>query len=330
MMGACRDLRWLAAAPLLLGGLLPLDSRVSSHWWVAGRWAFPVGDPLAIGAAGPHGEPPYQVTRNLGAASGERHDGADLSNRTAGDTVRAAANGIVITAHDAGNGYGFHVVLGHRCLDGSLVLSVYAHLAARSLRVEAGQPVRMGQALGRVGRTGVATSPHLHFEIRRPATWDERWEKTKTLDPVQFVGAGLPTRQNDSTWAQPYLEWAESAGLIEPGEDRDQSVSRERWWKVLALARTRDPGLLDQPPPPQGSDATGQLPWRELVRDLKRAREVGLCLPRAAVDPRRRRADCARQFGTPRPLRHSRSLLTRRAQCTIADLALLMSEAAEP
>src|SRR5439155_10770086 len=53
-----RDLAWLAAAPLLLGGLLPLDDGAARHWCVAGRWVLPVGDPSALGRPGPHGERP--------------------------------------------------------------------------------------------------------------------------------------------------------------------------------------------------------------------------------------------------------------------------------
>ncbi|TMQ71216.1 MAG: M23 family metallopeptidase, partial [Candidatus Eisenbacteria bacterium] len=194
----------------------------------------PVGDPSALGRPGPHGERPYLVTRNVGRDSGEWHAGADLSNRTGGDTVRAAAHGIVVSARDAGNGYGLHVVLAHRLRDGSLVFSVYAHLAPRSLRVASGELVTMGQPLGRVGRSGTATSPHLHFEVRRPASWDQRWEKAEALDPVRFVTLALPTRDQDSTWARPYLAWAECAGIIEPEEDGRSAVTRQRWWRALA------------------------------------------------------------------------------------------------
>ena len=33
---------WLAATPLLLGGLLPLSPEISDRWCLAGRWTFPV------------------------------------------------------------------------------------------------------------------------------------------------------------------------------------------------------------------------------------------------------------------------------------------------
>jgi murein DD-endopeptidase MepM/ murein hydrolase activator NlpD len=55
---------------------------------------------------------------------------------------------------------GNHVIL--RCGD---VWAGFAHLATGSVAVEAGQQVRTGDALGRVGHTGNSTAPHLHFQL---------------------------------------------------------------------------------------------------------------------------------------------------------------------
>jgi hypothetical protein len=323
-----RDAAWLAIAPLLLGGLLPMHPGISERWCIAGRWIFPVGDPRALGRVGPNGEPPFQVTRNVLSRPGERHAGADLSNRTSGDTVRAAAHGIVVAAKDAGNGYGLHVVLAHRQPDGTLLLTVYAHLAPGSVRVSPGESVPMGAALGRVGRTGDATSPHLHFELRRPAVWGERWEKAERLDPVQFVATRLPTRDLDSTWARPYLQWAECAGIIRPDEGARTAVTRERWWRAMASARARDGDLLEYSPPPDPDhDASAPVTWKEIVRDLERARKTGLCLPADSTGADRLERDCDAHLGSRHPSRHARGLGDGRAICTMADLALLLSDA---
>jgi murein DD-endopeptidase MepM/ murein hydrolase activator NlpD len=55
---------------------------------------------------------------------------------------------------------GNHVILGS---DG--VWAGFAHLAPGSVAVRAGDRVRTGDVLGRVGHTGNSTAPHLHFQL---------------------------------------------------------------------------------------------------------------------------------------------------------------------
>ena len=59
------------------------------------------------------------------------------------------------------NGYGLTVLLDH----GRGWQTVYAHL--QSADVEAGHLVRAGEPIGRVGRSGSASTDHLHVELRR-------------------------------------------------------------------------------------------------------------------------------------------------------------------
>lgn len=72
----------------------------------------------------------------------------------------AAELGIVVYAGDGMRGYGNAVVLDH----GEGVTTLYGHLEA--IRVESGDAVPAGAAIGTVGRSGNATTYHLHFEIR--------------------------------------------------------------------------------------------------------------------------------------------------------------------
>ncbi len=89
---------------------------------------------------------------------GAFHSGIDIS-APYGTPVRATADGDVLD-ESMGSGYGRQVVLDH----GHEVVSVYAHLSASA--VVPGQHVIRGQIIGYVGRSGRATGPHLHYEVR--------------------------------------------------------------------------------------------------------------------------------------------------------------------
>jgi len=104
---------------------------------------------------------PLQAT--VGSPFGPRgtgfHPGIDLP-APAGTPVGAAAPGRVVFAAYDPSGYGKLVEVAH----GDGVISMYAHLSALSVHV--GQSVGTGRRVGRVGSTGEATGPHLHFEVR--------------------------------------------------------------------------------------------------------------------------------------------------------------------
>jgi murein DD-endopeptidase MepM/ murein hydrolase activator NlpD len=57
-------------------------------------------------------------------------------------------------------GYGNCVII----QNGTGVSTLYGHLS--SIDVTVGNVVNKGEFIGRVGMTGVATGPHLHFEVR--------------------------------------------------------------------------------------------------------------------------------------------------------------------
>lgn len=87
------------------------------------------------------------------------HSGIDLG--AAEDTpVRAAAKGKVVWASYMAGGWGNLVIVAHR----QDVRSLYAHLSR--IDVHVGQQVASGTEIGRVGATGDAAGPHLHFEVR--------------------------------------------------------------------------------------------------------------------------------------------------------------------
>jgi murein DD-endopeptidase MepM/ murein hydrolase activator NlpD len=83
-----------------------------------------------------------------------------------GTRVNAAAGGTVIFAGWKSNGGGYQVWIAH----GSNLYTTYNHMM--SVSVGRGQSVSRGQQVGRVGMTGNATGPHLHFEVWRGMVWE--------------------------------------------------------------------------------------------------------------------------------------------------------------
>lgn len=99
------------------------------------------------------------LTSSYGMRWGRPHDGIDLS-APRGALITAAEAGKVVYAGTLG-AYGRVVIVKHV----GRWATVYAHNDANL--VEEGDFVEKGDPIARVGRTGNATAPHLHFEIRR-------------------------------------------------------------------------------------------------------------------------------------------------------------------
>ena len=89
------------------------------------------------------------------------HKGTDLG-ASMGDNIYAALDGTITYAGWA-EGYGYVIYL-HSYVDGYDVETRYAHCSA--LLYGSGTTVSAGTLIAKVGQTGWATGPHLHFEIR--------------------------------------------------------------------------------------------------------------------------------------------------------------------
>jgi len=88
------------------------------------------------------------------------HRGVDYA-APVGTPVRAAGEGRVRFVGHQG-GFGNVIELEH----GSGVVTVYGHLSRFASQLRRGQRVDLGQVIGYVGMTGLATGPHLHYEYR--------------------------------------------------------------------------------------------------------------------------------------------------------------------
>ncbi len=319
---------------LPLGGVLEPRPGMLERWSWSGAWRFPVGDPRDLESPDPAGGPAYHVTRNVGVPEeGRPHQGADISCGHGGGLVRAAAGGIVLVADRSGwnSGYGRRVVLGHRLPDGTLIYTVYAHLAPGSVRVHAGQRIGAGTPLGRVGQSGRATTPHLHFEVRLDERPEERWEKAKVTDPIAFVRSHLPAAVTPDSLGR-CMEWAQCAAVIQGDPPPGQPLQRDLWWRMLAAATCHP--LLALPAATEALRdsliSVGVLPeddsaapdtavsWRELARDLARVRRLGVRLPARPLPTPAHHALCRRMLRVPDPGHHPASLTRPGAAPTLA------------
>lgn len=123
-------------------------------------WQWPVQGP-AGGAFG--------LKRFFNGEARAPHSGIDVKAKT-GTPIQAVAPGQVVLAQDLFFN-GQTVVIDH----GQGLLSLYCHLSA--IEVKTGQQLKAGDQLGKVGQTGRATGPHLHFSVSLngvridPALW---------------------------------------------------------------------------------------------------------------------------------------------------------------
>jgi len=310
----------LAAGRLIrLAGVQPVADWTRARWPWCGAWIYPVGNrdqgpgPRELGYG--HG---FIVLRGISAGGAVRgHQGADIGDGRNGDTVRAAAHGLVVLAvqRDTVAEYGSRIVLAHRLPDGTLLYSVYAHLVPGSVRVRAGQRVWCGQAIGRVGHSGNATAPHLHFEVREPADPEQRWENTEPLDPLAFVDSARAITRALPPSQGRYLRWAEESALIRGDEDGAAAITRGQWWRMLGYgARHALEGLPESPEAlraalvgvnvlPRDASARADEPPTpdEIARDIHRLAKNGVRTPPPPIAGWRHRALCVQMFGVKRP-----------------------------
>jgi len=88
------------------------------------------------------------------------HKGVDYA-APSGTVIKSTGDGIVTFAGNKG-GYGKVVILRH----GEKYTTVYGHMSRFGRGIKKGIRVKQGQTIGYVGRTGLATGPHLHYEFR--------------------------------------------------------------------------------------------------------------------------------------------------------------------
>jgi murein DD-endopeptidase MepM/ murein hydrolase activator NlpD len=111
------------------------------------------------------------------------HTGVDYG-APHGASVLAVASGTVVSAGWAGAG-GKQVRIRH---DGGLE-TFYMHLSSFAPGVRAGTRVDQGQVIGRVGSTGTATGPHLHFSLRKNGSFVDPVAERRRQPPAEPISA---------------------------------------------------------------------------------------------------------------------------------------------
>ena len=121
------------------------------------------------------------------------HRGVDYA-APRGTPIKASGDGKVIF-RGVKSGYGNVVILQH----GGNITTLYAHMSKFASSARTGSRVRQGQTIGYVGKTGLVTGVHLHYEYRLNGVHrNPRTVKLPKADPIaeeyrkQFLAAAGP------------------------------------------------------------------------------------------------------------------------------------------
>jgi len=142
-----------------------------------------------------------------GTLTYDKHDGTDFrvpttaAQRTGVDVV-AAADGRVLRTRDGVEdisvaGRGRESVANTECGNGAVIdhgngwQTQYCHMAKGSLAVKAGDEIKAGDRIGRIGLSGLTEFPHLHFTIRKDG---------KPVDPFAFGAPENACGGGSSLW----------------------------------------------------------------------------------------------------------------------------------
>lgn len=125
----------------------------------------------------------YMGSYATGGEGEGSHPGVDI-RVPEGTPIHSIANGVVTSVRFDDGGFGKLIVVRHPHVPdpsnhASLitVYSVYGHLSQQ--QVAEGEIVSKGQVIGLSGKTGLASGPHLHFQIdRSTAPWHPYWPFT--------------------------------------------------------------------------------------------------------------------------------------------------------
>jgi murein DD-endopeptidase MepM/ murein hydrolase activator NlpD len=159
---------------------------------------------------------PFGTYRTYSTGHKERHIGTDIANKE-GTPIRAANRGVVMLAEEL-IVRGKTVIVDH----GRGVFSIYNHLSA--VAVEPGQKLEKGEVLGYMGSTGLATGPHVHWEMRvfkwvvDPIEWTKVVYTYRSAEEEEKAQEDVERGYQAALAAAPPEAKESEGGRLEPGE----------------------------------------------------------------------------------------------------------------
>jgi hypothetical protein len=158
----------------------PLNVSPDDSRYLKGYFNFGSAITYACGDAVQSGNYYYLKDEEVIAANRLVHPGRDMAlDGKTGEVIEfqdlpevyAVADGKVVAVGSDSDGYGEHIIIYHRYLEGGKemrIWSAYAHLHKDSIRVKVGQIIKGGDWIARYDHTGnYGGVAHLHFELRK-------------------------------------------------------------------------------------------------------------------------------------------------------------------
>lgn len=170
----------------------PNSNKIDAPKIIAKNFAYPIGKTEIVTQKKDKKDEWYNA-QDFGA---NNHLGEDWNKNSGGNTdcgeaVFAAADGKIVYAEHAGEGWGNVVIIEHELADGTKVQTLYGHLQ-KILKLSG--EVKKREQIGEVGNADGKYFCHLHFELREEncPDWNQAGggystERNGWLDPSDFI-----------------------------------------------------------------------------------------------------------------------------------------------
>ncbi|NJP03976.1 M23 family metallopeptidase, partial [Candidatus Gracilibacteria bacterium] len=167
--------------------------------------------------------------------------------------IHSIANGIVTKSENQPTGFGLHIVVAHMGVPDpdhpgstTTLYSAYAHLS--ELKVKVGQEVKKGDIIGYSGNSGMATAPHLHFQIDTKDApfhpyWPFSWKDLQANSISSYFDGVKYGVGKDVAYKYTIHPINFSVELAHYKSD----TPRGKWKKLVAMAWSSDQAIEDVP-----------------------------------------------------------------------------------